>query len=161
MYLSYDSIIIFLAEYLPLAVGIGIFLFFVFGRDKKRELWMIIQSFAAATVARFVFTEIIRYFYNRPRPFEVLQNVHQLISHETGGSFPSGNAAFFFALATGVFFYKKWWGVLFYAFALAIGLGRVAAGLHWPSDILAGAVVGIFSAWLIKILLKDFARGGS
>ena len=157
----YDSIIIFLAEYLPWAVGIGIFLFLVFGRDKKRELWMIIQSFASATVARFVFTEIIRYFWNRPRPFEVLQNVNQLISHETGGSFPSGHAAFFFALATGVFFYKKWWGVLFYAFALAIGLGRIATGLHWPSDILGGAVVGIFSAWLIKILLKDFARGGS
>ena len=146
---------------MPWAVGIGIFLFLVFGRDKKRELWMIIQSFASATVARFVFTEIIRYFWNRPRPFEVLQNVNQLISHETGGSFPSGHAAFFFALATGVFFYKKWWGVLFYAFALAIGLGRIATGLHWPSDILGGAVVGIFSAWLIKILLKDFARGGS
>src|SRR3989344_5598488 len=157
----YDSIIIFLAEYLPWAVGIGIFLFLVFGRDKKRELWMIIQSFASATVARFVFTEIIRYFWNRPRPFEVLQNVNQLISHETGGSFPSGHAAFFFALATGVFFYKKWWGVLFYAFALAIGLGRIATGLHWPSDILGGAVLGLFSAWLIKILLKDFARGGS
>ncbi len=141
---------------MPWAVGFGVLLFWVFGRDKKKELRMLIGVFLAGILSRFIFTEIIRYFYNRPRPFEVLQNVHQLIQHEAGGSFPSGHAAFFFALATGIFFYRKWWGVLFYALALAIGLARVAAGLHWPSDILAGAVVGIFSAILINFLFKKF-----
>ena len=154
----YDWSIIFRAEYLAWAVGFGVLLFWVFGRDKKKELLMIIHSFAAAVVARFIFTEVIRYFYDRPRPFEVLNNIYQLIQREAGGSFPSGHAAFFFALATGVFFYRKWWGVLFYALALAIGLARVAAGLHWPSDILAGAVIGIFSAILINFLFKKIKK---
>ena len=112
---------------------------------------MLIEAFSAGILSRFIFTEIIRYFYDRPRPFEVLSSVYQLIQHSPGGSFPSGHAAFFFALATGVFFHRKWWGVLFYIAALAISLSRVAAGLHWPSDVLAGAVIGILSAWLVKM----------
>ena len=154
----YDSAIIFRAEYLPWWVGVGILAFYVLGRDKKREFLMIAHTFAAAVLARFVFAEIIRFFYDRPRPFEVLGNVYQLVQHSPGGSFPSGHAAFFFALATGVFFYRKWWGILFYALALSIGFNRVASGLHWPSDIFAGAVVGIFSAILINFLFKKIKR---
>ncbi|MDP3935285.1 MAG: phosphatase PAP2 family protein [Candidatus Giovannonibacteria bacterium] len=151
-----DALIIFGSEYLPWWVGIGVFLFLIFGRDKKKEFRMLIEVFSAGILSRFVFTEIIRFFYNSPRPFEVLDNVYQLIQHSPGGSFPSGHAAFFFALATGVFFYRKWWGILFYAIAIAIGFARVAAGLHWPSDILAGAVIGIFSAWLVDFLFRRF-----
>lgn len=156
----YDWAIIFRAEYLPWVVGIGIFLFLIFGRNKKRELWMPIQAFASAIMARFVFTEIIRFFYNRPRPFEILQNIHQLIQHEAGGSFPSGHAAFFFALAMGVYYYHRVWGIIFFLAAISIGGGRVAAGLHWPSDILGGAVVGILSAILINFLFKKIKRPG-
>ena len=156
-----DALIIFMAEYLPWAAGIGIFLFLVFARDKKKEFRMLIVAFLAGILSRFGFTEIIRYFYDRPRPFEVAEGLKTLLEHSSGGSFPSGHAAFFFALAMGVFFYRRIWGMVFFAAALSIGFGRVAAGLHWPSDILGGAVVGIFSAWLVKILLKNFARGGS
>lgn len=152
----YDSAIIFRAEYLPWWVGIGILAFYVLCHDKKRELLMIIHAFAAAIAARFIFTEIIRYFYDRPRPFEVLDNVYQLIQHSPGGSFPSGHAAFFFALATGVFFYRRGWGFLFYAAALLISFSRVAAGVHWTSDILGGAVVGILSAWLVRLIFQKF-----
>lgn len=152
----YDWAIIFRAEYLAWIVGIGILAFLVFGKDKKCELWMLIHAFASAIAARFVFTEIIRYFYNRSRPFEVLSNVHQLISHETGGSFPSGHTAFFFALAMGIYYYHRAWGIVFLLSVLSIGFGRVAAGLHWPSDVLGGAVVGVLSAMLLRWLFKKF-----
>jgi len=151
-----DALIIFSSEYLPWWAGVGILAFYVLGRDKKREFLMIAHTFAAAVLARFVFAEIIRFFYDRPRPFEVLDNVYQLVQHSMGGSFPSGHAAFFFALATGVFFYRKWWGVLFYAAALLVSFSRVAAGIHWTSDILAGAAIGIFSAWLLEIFFRRF-----
>lgn len=154
MSLSYGAVVIFVAEYLPWWTGAGALLFYFLGRDKKRELLMLAQAFLGAVLARFIFTEIIRYFYDRPRPFEVLDNVYQLLQHSPGGSFPSGHAAFFFALATGVFFYRKWWGVLFYAAAILIGFSRVAAGIHWTSDIVAGAAIGVTSAWLLEILFK-------
>ena len=106
------ALIAFTAEYLPWVTGAGILLFLIFGSYKKREFWMIVQAFAGAIIARFVFTEIIRYFYDRQRPFEIVDGMKQLIQHSPGGSFPSGHAAFFFALATGVFFYRKRWGIL-------------------------------------------------
>lgn len=155
----YDWAIIFRAEYLAWIVGIGILLFLVFGRDKKLELWMLIQAFVSGITARFVFTEIIRHFYDRPRPFEVLDNIYRLIQHSPGGSFPSGHAAFFFALAMAVAYYYPKTSILFFLAALSIGMGRVAAGLHWPSDILGGAVVGILSAMFLRwTFLKFFKK---
>src|SRR3989338_1280619 len=155
-----DALIIFMAEYLPWAAGIAIFLFLVFVREKKKEFRMLIVAFLAVILSRFGFTEIIRYFYDRPRPFEVAEGLKTLLEHSSGGSFPSGHAAFFFALAMGVFFYRRIWGLVFFAAALSIGFGRVAAGLHWPSDILGGAVVGIFSAVLIKFFLRKYNNRG-
>jgi len=86
----------------------------------------------------------------------VLDNVRQLIFHESSGSFPSGHAAFSFAVAMGVYYYYPKTSILFFLASIAMGLGRVSAGVHWPSDILGGAVVGIFSAWLIDFIIKKF-----
>lgn len=154
-----DAVIIFMAEYLPWITGALVAVFILWSRGHSNILKNVrisAEAALAALISRFVFVEIIRYFYDRPRPFEVLEGARQIIEHSTGGSFPSGHAAFFFALATGVFFYKKWWGVLFYALALAISFSRVLAGIHWPTDILGGAVAGVISAWLVDFFIKKF-----
>ncbi len=127
----------------------------------KKNIEMVIFALASGVFSRFIIAEIIRFFYNRPRPFEVLDNVKQLVERSGWGSFPSGHASFSFAIAMAVAYYYPKTSILFFLAAFSIGGGRVAAGAHWPSDILAGAVVGILSAWLVKILLKNFARGGS
>ncbi|MDP3762826.1 MAG: phosphatase PAP2 family protein [bacterium] len=158
----WDTLIIFRTEWLGYWVGGALGLFLIFGKEKKRELRMVFEALAASLISRFVFTEIIRYFYNRPRPFEVLQDIYQLVQYDAGGSFPSGHAAFFFALAASVFFYHRVWGIIFFLAALSIGLGRVSAGIHWPSDILGGAVVGILTSFLVNYFIARFksARGG-
>lgn len=151
-----DALIIFRAEWLGYWVGGALGLFLILGKDKKRELWMVLEALAAGLMSRFIFTELIRYFYDRPRPFEVLSSIYRLLEHSPGGSFPSGHAAFFFALAASIFFYRKIWGIVFFLAALSIGLGRVAAGLHWPSDILAGAVLGILTSVIVNLISKKF-----
>ena len=153
-----DWIIVFFASYLgymmALAV-VGLALVTVLARfrylrRKNGELFILVVLSTVA--ARLGVTEIIRFFYNRPRPFEVFEGVRQLVEHSSGGSFPSGHAALAFALATSVFLVHRRWGILFFVLALAVGLGRIAAGIHWPTDILAGAIIGIASAFLIKRL---------
>ena len=157
----WDTLIIFRAEWLGYWIGGALGLFLIFGKEKKKELWMVFEALAASLISRFVFTEIIRYFYNRPRPFEILSNIYQLLEHSPGGSFPSGHAAFFFALAAGVFIYYRKWGILFYLFALAMGISRVIAGIHWPSDILGGAVIGIVSAYLVNYFVLKYKKYSS
>ena len=151
----FDGVIIFLASYFSyiLVVIFCALLFFApypyFRPTKMRIFWVVICS---GVVARLGATEIIRFFYHRPRPF-MLYHVHQLIS-EREWSFPSGHATFFFAIAAAIYFYNKKWGIAFFLAALVMGIARVVAGVHWPSDIIGGALVGIASAWLVNYAVE-------
>jgi undecaprenyl-diphosphatase len=57
-------------------------------------------------------------------------------------SFPSGHAAGSFAFAAFVVMLDRRWGALAVALATLVGLSRIALGVHWPTDVLAGAIVG-------------------
>ncbi len=153
-----DSLAVFFAEYFGYIL-IGLALVFLW-----KKWGAIFWAFAAAILARYGLVELIRFFWLRPRPF-IENEVNLLLEHADTGSFPSGHAAFFFALSTVIFLYYKkvyprpkfWWGVgaLFFIASFLIAISRVFVGIHWPSDILAGAIVGIFSGWLI---LKIFRK---
>ena len=108
------------------------------------------MALVSAFVSRFVVTEIIRYFYNRPRPFEIVEGARKLMAHPLGSSFPSGHAALAFAVAATVSFYYPKSSILFFLAAICIGIGRVSAGIHWPSDILGGALVGVGTAYVLS-----------
>ncbi|MEA3344373.1 MAG: phosphatase PAP2 family protein [Patescibacteria group bacterium] len=145
-----DNVFVFFAEYFQYIV---IAFLFVFLFIKFQKYWeMVVLTIISAMFSRFIVVEIIRWFWQRSRPF-VDNNVNLLITHNQA-SFPSGHASFFFAIATIVYLYNKRIGILFIASAFLISLSRVFCGIHWPSDILAGAVVGIFSGLLINKIWK-------
>jgi undecaprenyl-diphosphatase len=142
-----DNLAIFFAKYFEYILIILVFLIF------WRKWKVIFQSFLAAILARFGIVEIIRYFFPRPRPF-IENHVNLLLDKINQSSFPSGHAAFYFALSTVVYSYNKKAGTLFFIASFLIIISRVFVGVHWPSDILAGAIVGIFSGWLVLKLTK-------
>lgn len=98
-------------------------------------------AFAAALIARYGVTAAIRYFYHRPRPFIALSTSHLLT--ETSYSFPSGHTIVMFSLATATYFFNKKLSYVLFAAGLVIGIARVAGGVHYPSDIAGGIVLGI------------------
>lgn len=155
---GWDWAIVFRAVYLWYFVMAAAALFVVitflpkFREYRRRHLELFLFAVLSAFIARFIITEFIRFFYDRPRPFEVLEDVRQLVDHTSGGSFPSGHAALAFAVAATVSLYYPKTSILFFLAALSIGGGRIAAGVHWPSDILGGAVVGIVSAIIMHWL---------
>ena len=156
----FDWAIIFRATYLFYALVAALLLFtgltFLprFRAYRRKNFELVIFALISAIIARFGVTELIRFFYNRPRPFEALEGVHQLVNQAGGGSFPSGHAAFSFALAAAVAFYYPKTSVLFFLAAFSMGMGRIAAGVHWPSDILGGAIVGVLTALALQYILK-------
>ncbi|MBI1960977.1 MAG: phosphatase PAP2 family protein [Candidatus Liptonbacteria bacterium] len=153
------------ATYLPYAFLLCVLWLFATIRGAQEKLYFFAVTAIALILSRGIMTEIIRFFYHRQRPFEMMPDVTALIAHNGGNAFPSGHATFFFALAAAVFFYSRRvkgdayrithdaWSIWLFGFAAFIGIARVAVGVHWPSDILAGAAIGIISAWVANALI--------
>jgi len=142
----FDLVGVFFANYFVYFIVILLLLFLL----RFKKYWvMVIKAMVAALISRFIFTEIIRLIHPRLRPF-INGNINLLIDKVNQFAFPSGHAAFCFAIATIIYFYNKKAGILFFVFASLVSIARIFVGVHWPLDILAGAVIGIFSGWLIN-----------
>ena len=162
-----DWLIIFLAEYLPYFLAI-IYIYFLFKeKDFQTRFYYFSFTALALILSRGIFTEIIRFFYNRPRPFLTL-NFTALVNHSSSNSLPSGHAVFYFTFAILFFFLFRGergrrWRLWFLSGAILMGIARVIAGVHWPLDIVAGLLVAVASVFMIKWLLPDttkFFSGG-
>ena len=113
----------------------------------------------------FVVTYGMKYLVDRQRPYERYPDRVHAYSHENSLSFPSGHTATAFALATSLSVkYPKWYVIAPSAvWACSVGVSRMNEGVHYPSDVLAGAAIGAGCAvaniyinrWLNKLLFGD------
>ena len=94
-------------------------------------------------------TLILKYSVNRDRPFVTYPDIIQK-SKVSSPSFPSGHTSSAFATATSVSLaYPKWYIIApSYAWAGTVGYSRMHLGVHYPSDVLAGALIGSGCAYL-------------
>ncbi|MCU1588102.1 MAG: (type 2 phosphatidic acid phosphatase) family protein, partial [Frankiales bacterium] len=91
------------------------------------------------------------------RPFQD-HRLHQLIAHNPGQSFPSDHATAAFACAiAALLLLSRRWGVVLLALATAIGVARVAAGVHYPIDVLGSLVVAALGG-LLGVLVRRFLQ---
>lgn len=113
----------------------------------KRQAWL---AFAGVWVAAAA-VQILKLVFRRQRPAgEWGQGYRQLDPH----SFPSGHAARAFMLATvAVALGPPWWAMLMGGWAMLVSVARVAMGVHYLSDVAAGAVLGVgCGAGIVKAL---------
>ena len=153
----FDGFVVFCASYLAyVLIALLLALVFFSAYSRYRKLEILVAAATASIIARLGITELIRVFYHRLRPFLVLPT-HQLIT-DSAWSFPSGHATFFFALATALYLYNKKWGTGFFVGAILITLARVIAGVHYPSDILGGALIGILVGYGTVYFLRKITQ---
>lgn len=114
-------------------------------------------GFAAllALAAGFVCTNLIlKNWVSRPRPWLDVAGLTALVTENDPNSFPSGHttAAFAFASALRHTAPRAWmkWAAL--AAAVLMAFSRLYVGVHYPSDVLAGVVIGLLAGWLAKCL---------
>jgi undecaprenyl-diphosphatase len=113
-----------------------------------------ISSIIACIVAIIVARALALGLPFRARPFlnpNLFFPTHLDIGIEKWSSFPSDHAVMFFSLATGIFLISRKLGILAYTYVLLfICFPRIFLGLHYPTDILVGALIGVFITWLIS-----------
>ncbi len=91
--------------------------------------------------------QVISRVVDRPRPFvDDPSGVHLFARHAADAGFPSDHATAAFAIATAIFLRDRRLGAIVLAFAGLLAVGRVALGVHYPSDVLAGGVLGVVVA---------------
>lgn len=89
----------------------------------------------------------------RTRPYDLLG--YEILVRRLGDySFPSGHTSASFAAATAIYAIDRRWGAAAYVLAALIGFSRLYLGVHFPTDVLAGAVVGILAAKAAQCLLE-------
>lgn len=88
----------------------------------------------------------------RHRPFECCADIHACLKVPDAFSFPSGHTLHAFAFALMLSAFHPALAPLLWGFAALVGLARVVLGLHFPSDVLVGAVIGTATASLALLL---------
>jgi membrane-associated phospholipid phosphatase len=140
-----------------LAFGIPA-IFLIHGLIVKNKLqWRNALTVIIAVAIAAIVANIIKFSLDTPRPYEIYPFIEKLSS---GGSpsFPSGHTtdAFAFAVAAGLV-YSKWYILLpGLIWATLVGISRMWLGVHYPSDVIAGAILGTACALLYFWLDKKY-----
>lgn len=100
-----------------------------------------------------VISESISAIYVRQRPFVADSRVHLLVPHSADGGMPSHHIVFMVALVATVYYYDRRTATFFALLTLITGVARVVAGIHYPTDILAGALIGAGIVYLYHRVL--------
>ncbi|MGL4761714.1 MAG: phosphatase PAP2 family protein [Sarcina sp.] len=129
------------------------FVFFFFKRTRKIGVILYLSQ-----ILNIIVVTILKDTIQRPRPFLTLTDLHPLISLPTSYSFPSGHASSAFAGALVIAYMLRKWAVPAYALAITIAFSRVYLGVHYPSDIIVGAVIGTISSIIIITFYNNFLR---
>jgi membrane-associated phospholipid phosphatase len=113
----------------------------------------------ATLLTSAVITTTLKYSIQRDRPFVTYPDIQKLTSAGSP-SFPSGHTSEAFATATSLSLaFPKWYVIApSFLWASAAGYSRMHLGVHYPSDVLVGAIIGSGSAWLCHELNKRYFK---
>jgi undecaprenyl-diphosphatase len=115
---------------------------------------MVIEALLSACLGMAI-SGLLGHLFYRDRPF-VAHSVIQLIPHAANASFPSDHAVAAFSIAMAIWHFRKSIGKVWLILAACIAFSRIWTGVHYPSDVIAGAFIGILAASGVHLLLTKW-----
>lgn len=130
-------------------------------KTRKYAMMAIVALLFSLLVNNMILKNIVA----RTRPYEVVEGLTRLIGAQRDLSFPSGHTASSFATAVVLFRnLKKRYGIPLLVLAVLISLSRLYVGVHYPTDVLFGAISGtllaILAQWLVNGILERRRKEG-
>ncbi len=142
-----DVIIMFLATFLIWVLYAGlVVLWFIDGKIRKEQ---VIHAIAAGAIA-WLIAFAIKLLFPTLRPFMINGGEVDVLVRPTDSAFPSEHTVLAFSLAVTIFLHDKKVGFWYLLGALAVGISRIFANVHYPIDILGGAFIGTLVAVVIE-----------
>ncbi len=122
-------------------------------RCGRRGLWIALSLLCSLGLTDLLGARLLKPLFTRPRPIDVLPagTFRRLVEVAHGGSMPSLHASNAFSVAVFLWLVRPSLGAPALVLATLIALSRVVGGVHWPSDIVAGALLGALvsaAVWL-------------
>lgn len=146
-------------NWIPLYIFLGIYLLYKYKLEALKYALYIVIAFALADV---IVHECLKPGFARLRPCHSLTLHARLVLGHCGGkwSFPSSHAANHMAIALSIvwakIFTRKWINYIWIFWAFAIGFAQIYVGVHYPSDVIAGFIVGILIACFNYSVILSF-----
>ena len=158
----FDGVAVFFASYVPY-IFVAAFVILLFTRGafgdvsplarKHRRLQFVLTVLFSLCLASGIIVPFIHYIYARPRPFAEF-GWPPLFAFTPSPSFPSGHATFMFLLAASMWQLRAQWGYWLFAVATLTACARVYSLVHYPTDVIAGALVGIGTAFAVRRIVR-------
>lgn len=127
----------------------------VFGRGKVRFIG--VQGAVTLMISQTI-TYSLKSLLSRERPYNILKNLNTFGIILKDYSFPSGHTSASFSIATTIAFNMPKLSIIVLAIALTIGVSRVYLGVHYPTDVAAGIIIGVVCALVVHIYLATYIR---
>ncbi|MEK7068655.1 MAG: phosphatase PAP2 family protein [Patescibacteria group bacterium] len=144
-----DSLIIFCAKYLVVApLGGALALARAQGLAAAKKIAL---EVALALPVAYLLARLAGLLYQHEQPFAAWDFL-PLIPHEVDNSFPSDHMLVAAVFATAAYLRHRYLGLSLWAFAGLLGIARVAAGLHYPVDLVAASLIAIAAVYAARAL---------
>lgn len=128
------------------------------GLWQKRSPYLIAGSRALAALASsHLVSHVVKRLVNRPRPILRFERIRAFNVPICAYSFPSGHTTASFAVGVSYAMAFPGYSLFWVFWATLVGWSRIYVGVHYPSDVLAGSVVGTLFAYISRLVVPGFA----
>lgn len=131
-------------------------IFLITKKTRKTGLRVLIALLISLIVGNIILKPLVA----RPRPYWV-KDVDILVKHLKDYSFPSGHSYAASAFAASLRYEFKKWSIFWFALAILMGISRLYLFVHYPTDVIAGLILGVLFAMGANKIVNHFYKGAT